>query len=139
MSTIASSAHPDPENSKIRRWIGRALSGLMVLFLLMDSAMKLMSAAPALKATEELGYPSSIVFGLGVLLLACVVAYLVPRTSAIGAILLTGYLGGAIASQLRAGHPLWSHVLFPLYVALPLWGGLCLRDLALMRALLGRR
>jgi hypothetical protein len=105
----------------------------------MDSAMKLMSAAPALKATEELGYPSSIVFGLGVLLLACVVAYLVPRTSAIGAILLTGYLGGAIASQLRAGHPLWSHVLFPLYVALPLWGGLCLRDPALMRALLGRR
>src|SRR5205823_2168452 len=76
----------------------------------------------------QLGYPASVVFGLGVLQLACLVVYLVPRTSVLGAVLWTGYLGGAVATHVRVGNPLFSHTLFPIYVATFLWAGLWLRD-----------
>ena len=109
-------------------WTGRVLSGLAVLFLLFDSAGKLLEVQPVIDGTRQLGYPREIVFTLGVTLLSCVVVYLIPRTSVLGALLLTGYLGGAVASQARVENPLFSHILFPTYVAMLIWGGLVLRD-----------
>ncbi len=108
--------------------MGRVLSGLAVLFLLFDASLKLLQLAPAIEANEQLGYPTSVIFGLGLLQLACLVVYLVPRTSVLGAVLWTGYLGGAIASHVRVANPLFSHILFPIYVAGFLWMGLWLRD-----------
>ena len=114
---------------------GRVLSGLAVLFLLFDSAGKLLQVQPVIDGTLQLGYPRDIVFSLGVILLSCVVAYVIPRTSVLGAVLLTGYLGGAVATHVRVENPLFTHVLFPTYVAALLWGGLILRD-ARLRAFL---
>jgi hypothetical protein len=115
--------------------IGRILSGLAVLFLLFDSIGKLLQVQPVVDGTLELGYPRTIVFTLGIILLTCIVAYVVPRTSALGAMLLTAYLGGAVATHVRVGNPLLSHVLFPTYLAAFLWAGLILRD-ARLRVLL---
>lgn len=111
-----------------RQWTGRGLGWIAVLFLVVDSAGKLFQVAPVVDGTMQLGYPREVVFGLGVILLSCVVAYVVPRTSVLGALLLTGYLGGAVATHVRVGSPLLSHVLFPTYVAALLWAGLILRD-----------
>jgi hypothetical protein len=107
---------------------GRALSGLAVAFLIFDGVGKLLEVQPVIDATKQLGYPPDIVFSLGVTLLSCVLVYLVPRTSVMGAVLLTGYLGGAVATQVRVGNPIFTHVLFPTYVAALLWSGLMLRD-----------
>ncbi|HEV7673439.1 MAG TPA: DoxX family protein [Candidatus Angelobacter sp.] len=111
-------------------WTGRILSGLVVLFLLVDAGFKLIKPlpAPAVQAFGQLGYPVGLAAGIGILLLACVALYAVPRTSVLGAILLTGYLGGAVASHVRVGDPWFSHALFPVYVGLLVWGGLYLRD-----------
>src|SRR5688572_28926611 len=97
---------------------GRILSGIAVLFLLLDGVAKLLQVQPVIDGTLQLGYPRDIVFSLGVILLSCLLAYVVPRTSVLGALLLTGYLGGAIATHVRVEHPLFSHTLFPIYVAL---------------------
>ena len=121
--------------SRRRLWTGRVLSGLAVLFLLFDSLGKLLEVQPVIDGTLRLGYPRDLVFSLGVILLSCVLAYVTPRTSVLGALLLTGYLGGAVATHVRVGSPLFSHVLFPIYVAALLWGGLFLRD-ARLRAFL---
>ncbi len=118
-------------------WTGRVLSGLVVLFLGFDAFMKVARLPAALEGTSQLGYPVSVVPMLGVVQLVCLALYLVPRTAALGAILWTGYLGGAIATHVRVENPLFSHVLFPIYVAAFLWGGLWLRDRR-VRALLGR-
>ena len=109
-------------------WTGRIISGLAVAFLVFDSVGKLLGVQPVIDGTRQLGYPPDIVFGLGVTLLSCVLAYLNPRTSVLGAVLLTGYLGGAVATHVRVGNPLFTHVLFPTYVAALLWGGILLRD-----------
>jgi DoxX-like protein len=101
----------------------------------MDGIMKLLKPAPVVEGTVQLGYPESVIFGLGIVLLFCVVLYVIPRTSILGAIMLTGYLGGAVASQVRVGHPLFSPRLFPVYVAALVWGGLFLR-VARLRALI---
>jgi len=119
-------------------WTGRILGALTVLFLLFDSVIKLTRLPPAIEGTVQLGYPAGSVFGIGLILLVCTVAYIVPRTSIVGAILLTGYLGGAVASQVRVGNPLLTHTLFPVYFAALIWGGLYLRDPRL-RALLRQR
>jgi hypothetical protein len=116
-------------------WTGRVLSSLAVLFLLFDSAGKLFEVQPVIDGTLQLGYSREVVFTLGVILLSCVVAYVVPPTSVLGALLLTAYLGGAVATHVRVENPLFSHVLFPTYVAALLWGGLILRD-ARLRAFL---
>lgn len=121
-----------------RRTAGLVLSGVAVLFLLVDSAGKLLEVQPVIDGTLQLGYPRHTVFPLGVILLSSVVAYVVPRTSVLGAILLTGYLGGAIATHVRVESPLFTHVLFPTYVGAFVWGGLVLRDERL-RALLPLR
>jgi hypothetical protein len=109
-------------------WAGRVLSGLAVLFLAFDAGMKLLQLPEALDGTTQLGYPASVVFPLGLIQVVCLIVYLVPRTSVLGAILWTGYLGGAIATHVRLGNPLFTHQLFPIYVAALLWGGLYLRD-----------
>lgn len=114
-----------------QRVIGRFLSGFAVLFLLFDSAAKLVRAQAVLDATTQLGYPTDVVVWLGVILLACVITYVIPQTSVLGALLLTGYLGGAVATHVRIGSPLATHILFPIYLAVFLWGGLLLREPAL--------
>ena len=122
---LASQAAPV---SKKMLWTGRVMSVLVVLFLLFDPSLKLLRLAPALEATARLGYPVSVVFPLGIVLLACTVLYAIPRTSLLGAILVTAYLGGAVATNVRVSNPLFGYILFPVYVALLLWGGLYLRD-----------
>jgi hypothetical protein len=121
--------------SKAARWGGRTLSGLAALFLAFDLGLKLARVPEAIAGTTELGYSADVIVPLGVVQLICLVLYLVPRTAVLGALLWTGYLGGAIATHVRVGHPLATHVLFPAYVALFLWGGLWLRD-ARLRELL---
>jgi hypothetical protein len=114
---------------------GRFLSSVATLFLAFDAAMKLLQTGPAVEGTTQLGYPASVILPLGIVQVVCLVAYLVPRTSVLGAILWTGYLGGAIATHVRIANPLFTHVLFPVYVAALLWGGLWLRDARLRRLL----
>ena len=109
-------------------WTGRVLSGLAAAFLIVDSVGKLLRVQPVIEGTVSLGYPVSVIFPLGVTLLTCVLVYLVPRTAVLGALLLTGYLGGAVATHVRVGNPLLSHALFPTYLAVMLWAGLVLRD-----------
>lgn len=110
------------------RLVGRVLSGVVVLFLAFDVAIKFAATQEALEGTVQLGWQPHHLPVIGVLGLACLVLYLVPRTAPIGAILWTGYLGGAIATQLRVDNPLFSHTFFPIYVAALVWGGLYLRD-----------
>ena len=109
-------------------WTGRLLSGLATALLALDAAMKIVGAPEAVKGTSELGSSPSVILPLGIVQLVCLVLYLVPRTAVIGAVLWTGYLGGAIATHVRVGNPLLSHVLVPVYVAAVLWLGLFLRD-----------
>jgi len=123
--------------SKKRLWAGRILSGLPALFLLVDGAMKLVKPEAVVKATVELGYAEAVIVPLGVVLLACTILYLIPWTSVLGAILLTGYLGGAVATHVRAGQGPFE-ILFPVILGALLWGGLALRDDRL-RALILRR
>jgi len=125
-------------NSKGTLWAGRSLSAIAVLFLVFDSVGKLLRVQPVIDGTMSLGYSPDVIVGLGVTLLTCVVVYVVPRTSLLGAVLLTGYLGGATATHVRVESPLFSHTLFPVYVGLVVWGGLFLRE-ARLRALLPRR
>lgn len=114
--------------SKTILWLGRILSALAALFLLLDGVGKVMKPAAVVEATVQLGYPESVISSLGALVLICTVLYVLPQTSTLGAVLLTGFLGGAVASNLRVGSPLLSHVLFPVYIGLLVWGGLYLRD-----------
>ena len=116
---------------------GRILSGIAVAFLLFDASGKLLRVAPVIEGTAKLGYPESAVFPIGVLLLVGVVLYVIPRTSVVGAIYLVGYLGGAVASHYRLGNPLATHLLFPVYVAAFVWGGLALRNPRVLSLLLG--
>jgi hypothetical protein len=119
-------------------WTGRVLSALAALFLLLDAVMKVARAKPSVQGTVELGYPEDVVFGLGLVLLVCTVLYVIPKTAVLGAILLTGYLGGAVATQVRVANPLFSHVLFAVYVGIFVWGGLFLRDARVRDLLFGR-
>ena len=114
--------------TKRQLWAGRIMSGLGVAFLLMDGVMKLFKPAVVREAFSRLGYPESEIIGIGVLLLMCTALYLIPRTSIFGALLLTGFLGGAVATHVRVGDPLLSHALFPTYIAALLWVGLYLRE-----------
>ena len=111
-----------------RLWAGRVMSGLVVAFLLFDGGIKLAMIGPVAEGARRLGYREGSMLGIGVVLLGCVVTYLIPRLSVFGAVLLTGYLGGAIATHVRVDNPLFTHVLFPIYVAALIWGGLYLRD-----------
>ncbi|HMN27837.1 MAG TPA: DoxX family protein, partial [Caldilineaceae bacterium] len=109
-------------------WAGRIISALAVLFLLFDSVIKLLKLPAAVEGTTQLGYAESVIVPLGLLQLVCLVLYVIPQTSVLGAILLTGYLGGAVATHVRLANPLFSHILFPVYIGLLLWGGLYFLD-----------
>ena len=121
-------AHPI---SKRRLWTGRIFSSLVVVFLIFDSMGKFFKPAPVVQGFARLGFPVSLSFAIGTILSACTILYVIPRTSILGAILLTGYLGGAVVTNLRAGSPLFSETLFPIYFGIFVWGGLYLRDLQL--------
>ena len=116
--------------SKSARVLGRILSGLVIVFLLLDGAIKLVPWPVVTETMDKMGYGSSENFArsLGIITIVCTILYSIPPTSILGAILVTGYLGGAIASHVRIGSPLFSHTLFGLYLGLMVWGGLWLRD-----------
>jgi hypothetical protein len=118
-------------------WTGRVLSALAALFLLADGVGKLVKPAPVVEATVGLGYPESVILGLGIVLTTCTVLYAIPRTAVLGAVLLTGYLGGAVATHVRVGAGAFP-VVFPVLIGALLWGGLVLRD-GRLRALLPLR
>ncbi len=110
-------------------WLGFSMSALVVLFLLADAGMKLAAIRPVLEAGEQIGFPGAdMARKLGALLLVCTLLYVHPRTSVLGAILVTAYLGGAVATHVRLHNPLFSHVLFGVYVGVLMWGGLLLRE-----------
>lgn len=115
-------------STRANRYVGRALSILAVLFLALDAVGKLLRLAPVVEGGAALGFSADATFALGVILAASVLVYVVPRSAVLGAVLLTGYLGGAVATHLRLGNPLYSHTLFPVYVGLFVWAGLFLRD-----------
>jgi hypothetical protein len=108
-------------------WTGRALSGLAALFLLMDGTMKLFKPSFVLEATERLGFPISALVGIGTILILCTILYVIPRTSVLGAALLTGYLGGAVATHVHA-RSTWFETLFPVMMGMMVWAGLVLRN-----------
>jgi hypothetical protein len=128
----------EPIVSKKRLWAGRIMSGIVVLFLIFDGVTKLMTIQPVVDGMRKLGYPVSLAPVIGAIVLICVVLYVIPRTAPLGAIVLTGFLGGAVASQLRIGMPLLGYTLFPIYLAALAWGGIYLRD-GRVRALLAPR
>jgi DoxX-like protein len=134
MHAVAHAATHTAPVPTMRRWAGRIVSAFAVLFLVFDGAIKALRLEPAVEATAQLGYPERLTAGIGLLELACLVVYVMPRTAPLGAILLTGYLGGAVATHARIGSPLLS-VVFPIIIGGLLWGGLVLRD-ARLRALL---
>jgi len=127
--------------SKPALWTGRVLSGLVTLFLLLDGGMKLVPLSIVTDTMDKIGYGSSesLARSLGAITLVCTILYAIPPTSILGAILLTGYLGGAMASHLRIGSPLFSHTLFGLYLGLMVWGGLWLRARSLRSLIPFRR
>lgn len=120
---------PLPQTRSNRRpWAGYIISALPALFLLMDAVGKFVRPEPVVTGTVELGYSESVILPIGVTLLVCTILYIIPRTAVLGAILLTGYLGGAVATHVRVGNPVFTHMLFPVYVGALLWLGLYLRD-----------
>ena len=128
MATLA----PTDASTPASAWTGRVLTGLFALFMLGASiAPKLLGMSVAAETLTALGWPAGYVLMIGLFELAFLVLYLVPRTSVLGAVLMTALLGGAMATHIRVGSPLFSHVFFSIYLALFMWGGLWLRDPAL--------
>src|SRR5262245_3673474 len=129
-SAMHSATEPGAPNGKL--WTGRILSALPALFLFFDGAMKLVKPEFVVKATLQLGYRESVIVPLGIVLTACTLLYLIPRTAVLGAILLTGYLGGAVATHVRVSAGLFE-IVFPVLFGVLLWSGLFLRDSQLSR------
>jgi hypothetical protein len=122
----SASAHPAPSRRAL--WAGRLFTGIAVLFLVADTLFKLAATSEGASGMVELGWPADLLVTIGLIELVCLVVYLVPQTAPLGAVLWTGYLGGAIATHLRLENPLFTHTLFPVYIAALVWGGLYLRD-----------
>jgi hypothetical protein len=118
------SIHPTPPISKTRLWAGRSISALVILFLLFDGITKVMLMPQVVAASEPLGYPVDLLPAIGGLLILLTVVYAIPQTAPLGAILLTGYLGGAIASKARIGQLFWFEIMFGALV----WAGILLRE-----------
>lgn len=131
-------SNPTSDHSKAALWTGRVLSGIAILFLTFDTVIKLVVMPQVTESMNSLGYPAQLALTIGIIELTCLIIYIIPATSVLGAILFTGYLGGAIATHLRLENPLFTHVLFPTYIAAFIWGGLYLRD-PRVRVLLGPR
>jgi hypothetical protein len=119
------------DTAKLSRWTGRTMTALFVLFMVFDTSIKLMRLQIVADAMRQLGYPAGMGFPIGALEVVMLALYLIPRTAILGVVLFTGLFGGAVASHLRAGDPLFSHVLFGVYLGVLAWGGLWLRDEAL--------
>ena len=124
--------------SKKNLWAGRVMSALPAMMLLFSGILKLTGMDAVLEGFAKLGYPASLILGIGIIEIACVVLYVIPRTAVLGAILVTGYLGGAVATHVRIGDPLFSQALGPFYLGVLVWGGIYLRDDRL-RALIPER
>jgi hypothetical protein len=127
MNTTTTATANETSVSNRRIWAARVLGGLPIAFLTLDAVIKLARLAPAITGTVKLGYPPGVVFGIGLAEIVCVLAYAIPRTAIVGAVLLTGYLGGAVATHVRVGDPVATHILTPFYVAAMIWGALLLR------------
>ena len=138
MTSIASAisyAAPSPRTRTRKSVIvGRVMSGIIALLLTVDAIFKFFPVKEVVEGSAQLGYTMDVIPVIGAVLLTCVILYVIPATSVFGALLLTGYLGGAVATHVRVGNPLFSHILFPTYVAAMVWGGLYLRN-AKLRAL----
>jgi len=117
---------------------GRIVLALPVLFLAVDAVVKLLRIGPVLDSFNELGYPQNLALAIGLIEAICLLVLLIPRTSILGAVLLTGYLGGAVATHLRIGNPLASHILFPVYIGILVWAGMALIDSRIVRLVAGR-
>ena len=123
-----------PTSNKLMIWVGRIISALPVLLLVFSSSMKLLKPVQVVDEFARLGYPENVIFGLGIVELACAVIYAIPQTAIFGAILLTGYLGGATATHLRAGDPTFNMIM-PVILGVLIWGGVFLRDARLRKLL----
>ncbi|MFT3837695.1 MAG: DoxX family protein [Myxococcaceae bacterium] len=132
-ATVNAATFPAVNLSNKQKWAGRILSGLPVAFLILDAGWKFVVTPQVVEASAKMGWPIAVNPYLGAVLLACVALYVFPRTAALGAVLLTGYLGGAVAVHVRVADPLFSHTLFPIYFGVMLWGGLFLRDARVRR------
>lgn len=139
MNTAISAAALPHVPGRAARWVARVTAGIAVLFLAMDAAMKIFFLDKAIASGPDLGFSASSIYGIGLLEAVLLALYLVPRTAPLGAVLWTGYLGGAIATHVRVGNPLFSHTLFPIYVAILLWLPLYLRDARVRGLVLGAR
>lgn len=135
MKAIAT-AHAPPSNAAL--WTGRVLSALVIVFLLFDAIIKLIELPIVGQTLQQLGYPPTLGRAIGVITLVGTVLYAMPRTALLGAIVLTGLFGGAMATHLRVGSPVATHLLFGLYLGVAMWGGLVLRDARVRALLLGR-
>lgn len=123
--------------SKARLLTGRILTTLVALFLVMDIVFKFIRPIPpqVLQSMNQLGFQAGMLTAIGILLLVCTALYVIPATSILGAVLLTGYLGGAVSVHVRVGNPLFGNILFPVYVGILMWAGLCLRETRLLALL----
>lgn len=123
--------------SKARLLTGRILTTLVALFLVMDIVFKFIRPIPpqVLQSMNQLGFQTGMLTAIGILLLVCTALYVIPATSILGAVLLTGYLGGAVSMHVRVGNPLFGNILFPVYVGILMWAGLCLRETRLLALL----
>jgi hypothetical protein len=117
-----------PDGSRAGLWGARILTAVPVLFLLFDGVIKLIRIPAVTETFQQLGWPVSLAVPIGILELACLIVFVIPPTAVLGALLLTAYLGGAVATHVRIGSPLVSHTLFPVYIGLFIWGALFLRD-----------
>jgi uncharacterized membrane protein YphA (DoxX/SURF4 family) len=127
-TALAPSSSPASSPSRSRLWLGRVLTGLPVLFIAFDGLMKFMDLPQVVEATEKIGYHRSALPFLGTVELVAVLLVSIRRTAPFGAVLISAYLGGAVATHVRMGDPLFTHVLAPIYLAVSIWGGLYLRD-----------
>ncbi|HUI31952.1 MAG TPA: DoxX family protein [Candidatus Acidoferrales bacterium] len=127
-ATIDYSATARRSHGRGAVWTGRIITGIVVLFMLFDSITKILKVDAVVKASAQLGYSANTIMAVGIILFACLVVYLYPRTAILGAVLLTGYLGGAVEANLRVGTPLFSNILFPVYFGILVWAGLYLRN-----------
>jgi hypothetical protein len=135
--SIDTAASATAASSKSRLLTGRILSTLTILFLIMDIVFKFIRPIPpqVMQSITQLGFQPSLLTAIGLLLTICTVLYVIPATSVLGAVLLTGYLGGAVSVQVRVGNPLFGYVLFPVYVGVLMWAGLFLRESRLLALL----
>ena len=137
-TTYAAPRTSSSNTSRTALWTSRVITGIVALLLAFDAGIKLIQAKPAVEGSVQLGFGPSQVFVIGVIAFVCLVLYLVPRTAPLGAVLWTGYFGGAVVTHLRVGNPLFTHILSGVYVSTLIWVSLYLRD-PRVRALVGKR